>query len=613
MGFPRAEPETGDPVYAERMIVNRAHSGLVVLWAFHAAVLSAQLIAPGQPVPHTANPAVVFLNGYQEDCSGSSFAATFGIADQVLQSSGQVSLFFDNCTVPGQPSIETLGTAFGSYLAALKYDDGTAVDIVDVVSHSMGGLIVRSYLTGKQEQDGVFSPPATIRIRKAVFIASPNFGTGIAAFGFGLNSQLDELTSGSYFIFDLATWNTGTDDLRGIDAVAVAGNGGTGEATMPGFDDGVVPLTSAALGFYRPGRTRVVPFCHVDGGGLITLAGLCSADAKGIAIIRSASDPTAQIMVSFLNGTTVWQTVGQAAEQNSLLTTLGGLYVRPRTASGMLEQLNSATVAKPNGSAKSLGMSNGEVAYTNSFAAGQVTIGADTSAGNLSKVVTLPAGTDLPVTMKPGPNIVRVQPAAAAVFPLSVAPRMIVSIFGDALAQSTVQAGSVPLPTTLSDAQVMLNGSALELFYVSPKQINAVLPDNAAGFMTVTVQNSSGASTVNVVVEAAHPAVFTQDSTGSGPAAAINASDGMPVSSSNPLHASDYMELFLTGLGATTQPVVTIGGSSCPVTYAGPAPGFVGLDQINCQVPSGLAANPAAILIVTAGARASNVTTVAVE
>jgi uncharacterized protein (TIGR03437 family) len=114
-------------------------------------------------------------------------------------------------------------------------------------------------------------------------------------------------------------------------------------------------------------------------------------------------------------------------------------------------------------------------------------------------------------------------------------------------------------------------------------------------------------------VEAAHPAVFTQDSTGAGPAAAINASDGMPVSSSNPLHMSDYMELFLTGLGATTQPVVTIGGSSCPVTYAGPAPGFVGLDQINCQVPSGLAANPAAVLIVTAGARSSNVTTIAVE
>jgi uncharacterized protein (TIGR03437 family) len=595
------------------MVVPGARIGPAVLWAIHASALFAQLVAPGQPVPHTSLPPVVFLNGYQEDCGGSSFASTFGIADQVLQSSGEVSLFFDNCTVGGQPPIEKLGGAFADFLAALKYDDGAPVEMVDVVAHSMGGLIVRSYLTGKQEQDGVFSPPASIQIRKAVFVASPNFGTGIAAFGFGLNSQLDEMTSGSYFIFDLATWNTGTDDLRGIDAVAIAGNGGTGAATMPGFDDGVVTLTSASLGFYRPGRTRVVPYCHVDGGGLISLAGLCASDAKGIAVVRSADDPTALIIVSFLNGTSDWQTVGQAAEQNSLLAKLGGLYVRPRTASGALEQLNSSSVAASTGSAKSLSNSNNEVAYLDSFAAGQVTITADTPAGTLTTVVTLPAGTDLPVTVKSGPNIARVQPAAAAVFPISVAPRMIISIFGDALAQSTVQAGSVPLPTTLSDAQLKLNGSALELFYVSPKQINAALPDTAAGFMTITVENSSGASTVNILAEAAHPAIFTEDSTGTGPAAAINARDGMPVSKDNPLRSGDYMELFLTGLGAATSAQVTVGGATCPVTYAGPAPGFVGLDQINCQLPPGLAANPAAILIVTAGSRSSNVATVAIE
>src|SRR5579872_5458421 len=195
------------------MVVRCARIGLAVLWAVQAGALFAQLVAPGQPVPHTSLPPVVFLNGYQENCGGSSFTSTFGIADQVLQSNGEVSLFFDNCTVGGKPPIEKLGSAFADYLAALKYDDGAPVEMVDVVSHSMGGLIVRSYLTGKQEQDGVFSPPASVRIRKAVFVATPHFGTGIAAFGFGLNSQLDEMTSGSYFIFDLATWNTGTDDL----------------------------------------------------------------------------------------------------------------------------------------------------------------------------------------------------------------------------------------------------------------------------------------------------------------------------------------------------------------------------------------------------------------
>ncbi len=432
-------------------------------------------------------------------------------------------------------------------------------------------------------------------------------------FGFGLNSQLDEISSGSHFIFELATWNTGTDDLRGVDAVAVAGNGGTGRATIAGFDDGVVALTSASLGFYMPGRTRVVPFCHIDGGGLITLAGLCDGNAKGIALIRSSDDAPARIMVSFLNGTAEWQSVGQAAEQNALMSTLGGLYVRTFTASDQPQKLNSAMVATPGGAGKTLNNSNDEIGYTDGFTAGLVTIAADTPAGNLMKSATLPAGTDLPVVLKPGPNIARVQPAAAAVFPLSVAPGMIVSIYGDGLAQSTVLAGSLPLPTKLSDAQVMLNGEALQLFYVSAKQINAALPDTAASYTQLTVKNSAGESSVHIVVEHAHPAVFTQDSTGSGAAAAINFRNGAPVTASNPLRAGDFMELFLTGLGATTQALVTIAGTSCPVTYTGPAPGFVGLDQINCQVPAGLNADPAAALVVTAANRKSNLTTVAVE
>src|SRR5271165_93767 len=94
-------PEAAVRVYAERMIV----CSVRVLGVFYAASLSAQLIAPGQAVPHTPNPPVVFLNGYQESCGGASFAGTFGIADQVLQASGRVSLFFDNCTVAGYPPI----------------------------------------------------------------------------------------------------------------------------------------------------------------------------------------------------------------------------------------------------------------------------------------------------------------------------------------------------------------------------------------------------------------------------------------------------------------------------------------------------------------------------
>ena len=202
-------------------------------------------------------------------------------------------LFFDNCayaSVAGKPSIEELGNSFGAFLGGLRYADGSLVPRVDVVTHSMGGLIVRSYLAGKQ-LDGTYIPPVTVPIRKFVFLAVPNFGTPITL-GLGFDQQLVELAEGATFTFELATWNQGTDDLRNVDAFAIAGNGGTGAASMARFDDGVVTLTSASIGFARPNRTRILPVCHTD-PGLVTLAALCPAGAKGIASVTGPGDITA--------------------------------------------------------------------------------------------------------------------------------------------------------------------------------------------------------------------------------------------------------------------------------------------------------------------------------
>lgn len=595
---------------------------LLSAWLFSAGTAAAQLIAPGHPIPRTNKPPVAFVNGYQDNCGNSSFASTFASADVVLQANGEASVFFDNCTVAGSPSIEKLGAAFGNFLAGLKYDDGSAVSTVDVVAHSMGGLIVRSYLSGKQDTEGVFIPPSATRIRKAVFFATPHFGSPVAALGLGTSPQLDELSSGSHFLFDLNTWNDNTDDLRGIDALTEIGNGGTGVATTPGFDDGVVALTGASLGFYLPGRTRVLPYCHVDGGGLISLGGLCSFDAKGIAKIRSATDDNARILISFLNGTADWQSIGQAAEQNSFLSNGGGLQVRPFTASGAPQKLHSAT-ANGSGTSRTLNMSNDEIAYTDLFPAEPVTLTANADSGTITRNVTLPPTAYQAYLAKPGPNVMRVHPAAAALFPLSVSPRMIVAIYGDALAAGTAQAQSVPLPAVLSDVQVTANGTALDLYYASPAQINAVLPDTATGLVKLAIQNSAGATTVNVMVEPVHPAVFTLDGTGTGPAAAVNLRNSMVVGSSNPLQAGDVLVFFLTGLGATNRvggydvavqtPVVTIDGATCSIIYAGAAPSYPGADQINCTVPAGLSAKPNATLLVTSGGRTSNPTTVAVQ
>ena len=611
--------------------MNAAVSGLIKImssslkqwvWVAAACLLSstapvtAQLFSAGSPVPRRAKPPVVFVNGYQSDCGNASFSGTFGVADQVLQNNGQVSLFFNNCTVAGHPPIETLGAALGDFLNGLRYEDGQPVDAVDVVAHSMGGLIVRSYLSGKQAGSNVFQPPATVPVLKAVFLATPHFGTGIATLFLLNDAQTQELASGSRFLYDLATWNQRTDDLRGVDAVALAGNGGTGRQTQAGFDDGVVTLTSASIQWAEVGRTRVVPYCHIDGSGLLQLAGLCNAGVPGIAHIQSADDAAAKVMVSLFNGTTDWESVGTAALDNQLLSTNGGLDVAARTSDDAAIS-PELVVAEENGQTKTLNLLSHDVAYTELFPAGTVKLTASGPSATPQRTVVLPPGGFFPFVVKTGPVIARggVLPAAARVFPLAVAPGELVSIYGEALASQTASVTSAPYPNQLADAQVSFGGNPIGLLAVSTGQINAMIPETASGLMKLAVQNTAGSDSVNVLVEAAVPAVFTQDTSGTGPAAALRAPDNTLVTAANPLHAGDYVQIFLTGLGATTnhdgldyanqQPTVSIGGADCHVTYAGRAPLYPGLDQINCIVPSGVS-NNAAPLVVVSGKRASS-------
>jgi uncharacterized protein (TIGR03437 family) len=551
------------------------------------------------------------MNGYQFEGCPATFAGTFGIADQVLQANGEVSLFFDTCSLPSTATIEELGAAFAKFLAGLQYTDGTPVNQVDVVAHSMGGLVLRCYLSGKQDTAGMFQPPATVEIRKVVFLATPHFGTPIASL-LPVSTQVDEMASGSTFLFDLGTWNDSTDDLRGVDAIAAVGNGGTGLLTgTDGFDDGVVPLTSGALRFYLPGRTRVLPYCHISGGGIITTFGLCPADAQGIADIDSAMHDSAQIIVSFFNGTSAWQSVGTTAENDKFLSVDGGLIAAEHAADDSSLAIDSASVNFDLiALSLKLDTSSGGLAYVDKLSSGD--FGLNVTSGSVSAVrpITVPAGGYEPYLVKPGPLVGGVFPAAAANFPLELAPRMIVAIYGTDLASSTVSIANTPLA----------------LDYVSATQIDAVLPSDASGLIALTVKNADGQNTINVYLDPAAPAIFTQNSSGSGPASALKASDQSLVTAGNPLHAGDSVEIFATGLGATMssngfdvavqQPTATVGGVNCPVTFAGAAPGYNGLDQINCTIPEGaLIFDPASSsvqVVITSGNRTSNTATLAI-
>ncbi len=205
-------------------------------------------------------PPVVLVDGYHFLCDSGNLVSTadFAELETRLRAEGVSVTFFGTCAFSGKPSIEDLGNSLGAVIRSLN------VPQVDIVSHSMGGLIVRSYLAGKQTVSGVFRPPSDPKVRKWVSIATPNFGALLPAIlsNFAPDTEARELVPGNQFLFDLATWNQNHDDLRGIDAIAIIGNAG-GIGPLEKTNDGTVAVTSASLSFAEPDeRTRILPYCH---------------------------------------------------------------------------------------------------------------------------------------------------------------------------------------------------------------------------------------------------------------------------------------------------------------------------------------------------------------
>ena len=223
-----------------------------------------------------------------------------------------------------------------------------------------------------------------------------------------------------------------------------------------------------------------------------------------------------------------------------------------------------------------------------------------------------------------------------ASFTAPVAPGSIASVFGDFYLSSAVVASSVPLSTDLSDLSFNFGSSAAPLFFVSSGQANVQVPWEVTGTsssITPTLFGTAGTGQ-NVTVATYAPAIFSMNSQGSGAGAILDSNYNL-VSTSNPATpGTTVILIYCTGLGpvtnqpatgaagpsqepfaqTTTTPTVTIGGvPSSNVSYAGLAPGFVGLYQVNAQVPAGIAANSATPVTITIGGVTSNTVTIAVN
>ena len=234
-----------------------------------------------------------------------------------------------------------------------------------------------------------------------------------------------------------------------------------------------------------------------------------------------------------------------------------------------------------------------------------------------------------------------VQSAAA---PISVvAPQSLGSIFGPNLASTTGQAASETPPLSLGGVSVTVQDSAgttagVPLLYVSPGQINFLMPPNlATGIATFTITGGPNSPlTATGAVGQVAPALFSLGRNGSGIAAAtairVNAgnpaqqfpvmlfdcttSPCQPVPVEVGLDTPVYLTLYATGIrnrSSLDNVLVTINGMSVPALYAGPQPQFPGLDQINVPLTENLSGSGVANIVLKVDQHQANTVTVDVQ
>ncbi len=197
----------------------------------------------------------------------------------------------------------------------------------------------------------------------------------------------------------------------------------------------------------------------------------------------------------------------------------------------------------------------------------------------------------------------------------------IAALFGEFLTDNVYAAPGAPLPTTLGGVRVLVNGIAAPLYFASPGQINFQVPlETVGGDAVVQVERNGVVGnrvSANVVAQAGRILVWP----GLRHGIIVNADGTLPLPVaiklgtyvSKPVRAGDTLVIYAIGFGQTTPPVQTGAASpSSPLAqlsnvivrfgvpglfdssivqqaqFAGLSPGFVGLFQINVQVPEGV-------------------------
>jgi uncharacterized protein (TIGR03437 family) len=273
--------------------------------------------------------------------------------------------------------------------------------------------------------------------------------------------------------------------------------------------------------------------------------------------------------------------------------------------------------------------------------AGSVTVNVSANSGNERTVYISVAGVSIQVIQQGLLSVNVGGIVNGASYAAAVAPGSIAAVYGDFPITSAVTDTTlplltqVPLPGSLSEFFLYFPNMDAPLFYASAGQTNIQIPWEFAGQTQTTLGAATGDGKTGipqtVTLAPAAPGIFAMNSQGNGQGAILDVNYHL-VDESNPVSSGSTVLIYCTGLGAvsnappTGSPAsldtlsqtpelasVTIGGATANVSFSGLAPGYVGLYQVNAQVPTGLAVNNATPVVVSMGGVISNTVTMAVQ
>ena len=196
----------------------------------------------------------------------------------------------------------------------------------------------------------------------------------------------------------------------------------------------------------------------------------------------------------------------------------------------------------------------------------------------------------------------------------ALAPNSIAAAQGTNLANTTTQTQRLAdrtFPTSVGGVRVTVNGRAAQIFFISPAQINFLVPPQTeTGTAEVIVTNSENfpaRGTVSILRAA--PGIFTKTGDGIGEGLILNA-DTLQEGPFDPTGGDLRLTIFATGARNAAVTTVSIGGRIVNSEAAVSSNTLPGLDEVHVRVPADLRGAGTVNLSVTSDGRDSNPVTI---